>query len=71
MVRLLGVRVDGLEENQSKQMSLLEIKKDNKHEKIDKAMDEIKQKFGYNSVTRASKITIDDIIGNEEKNHKN
>ena len=31
-------------------------------------MDEIKRKFGYNSVTRASKMQAEDLIGNEEKN---
>ena len=70
-VRLLGVRVDGLEEKESKQISLFEIKEDSKHSKIDKAIDEIKKKYGYNSVTRASKMQINDLIGNEEKNHKN
>ena len=71
VVRLLGIRVDGLEDKESKQISLFEIKEDSKHSKIDKAMDEIKMKFGYNSVTRASKMQIENLIGNEEKNHKN
>ena len=71
VVRLLGIRVDGLEDKESKQISLFEIKEDSKHSKIDKAMDEIKMKFGYNSVTRASKMQIENLIGNEEENHKN
>ena len=70
-VRLIGIRVDGLEEKESKQISLFETNENNKHTKIDKAMDEIKKKYGYNSVTRASKIHANEIIGNEEKNHKN
>lgn len=69
-VRLIGIRVDGLEEKESKQISLFETNENNKHTKIDKTMDEIKKKYGYNSVTRASKIHVSEIIGNE-KNHKN
>ena len=69
-VRLLGVRVDGLEDKDSKQISLFEIKEDSKNSKIDKAMDEIKKKYGYNSVTRASKMRIDEIIGNEDKRNE-
>lgn len=51
-VRLLGVRVDNLIPSDEKQISLFEAEKDKKHEKIDETMDRLKEKYGFNSVTR-------------------
>ena len=66
-IRLIGVRVDNLIEKTSMQVSLFEVTKDDKHSKIDKTMDEIKEKFGYNIVTRASKMNVENILKNENK----
>lgn len=52
-IRLVGVRVDGLILENEKQISLFEDPKDKKHQEIDKALDKIKDKFGYDKVTRA------------------
>ena len=54
-IRLIGLRVDHLTDQPIQQVSLFDTqKKDEKQEKLDKALDELKQKFGYESVMRAS-----------------
>ena len=55
-IRLLGVRVDGLIEERDRQISLFEDKQNEKQEKIDNAVDKIKDKFGYNIIKRAKEI---------------
>ncbi len=54
-IRLLGVRVDNLIE-EVRQMSLFDNKQNEKQEKIDNAVDKIKDKYGYNSIKRANEI---------------
>ena len=55
-IRLVGMRVDGLIEKNEKQLSLFSSKDTEKQENLDKVVDELKQKFGYNSITRAGKL---------------
>ena len=50
------MRVDGLIEKKEKQLSLFNSKDTEKQENLDKVVDELKQKFGYNSITRAGKL---------------
>lgn len=50
------MRVDGLIEKNEKQLSLFTSKDTEKQENLDKVVDELKQKFGYNSITRAGKL---------------
>ena len=57
-VRLLGVRVDNLIEEQNMQLSLFENVQNKKQERIDEVLDKIKEKYGYNSVKRAGEINI-------------
>lgn len=59
-IRLLGVRVDNLTDGSSEQINLFEntYKKTNK---LDKAIDKIKDKYGYDSITLAGKLDITDI----------
>lgn len=57
-VRLLGVRVDNLIEEQNMQLSLFENVQNKKQERIDGVLDKIKEKYGYNSVKRAGEINI-------------
>lgn len=57
-IRLIGVRVDKLIDEEQSQLSLFE--KDTKQENIDKVLDSIKDKYGYEIVTRARKINIDE-----------
>lgn len=54
-LRLLGVRVTGLRPSEGfKQMSFFEEEKRIKNERIERCMDTIREKYGYNSVYRAS-----------------
>ena len=61
-IRLIGMRVDGLEEKQNLQISLFDDKFNEKQEKLDKVVDNLKQKYGYNSITRAGKLHSEDKI---------
>ncbi len=56
-VRLIGISLGGFEENySSEQISLFNIDKDDRHEKIDELMDKIRNKYGFEKISRASLI---------------
>lgn len=55
-IRLIGMRVDNLIEKDELQLSLFSHEENEKQEKIDKVVDDLKQKYGYNSITRAGKL---------------
>jgi DNA polymerase-4 len=57
-IRLIGIRVDNLCGKDEKQITIFDIGKNDKAERVDKAVDKIKEKYGYNSVTRGTKIDI-------------
>lgn len=61
-IRLVGIRVDNLIEKESMQTSLFMQNTETKQNKIDKVVDMLKEKYGYNLITRASKINVDDIL---------
>ena len=58
-VRLIGIRVDKLIEKETMQISLFDNNENEKQKKIDVALDKIKEKYGYDSITRAGKMRID------------
>ena len=59
-IRLIGLRVDNLVNTEEMQLSLFDkSNKDNeKQEKIDNTVDKLKNKYGYDMVTRAGKMNI-------------
>lgn len=61
-IRLVGLRVDNLIEKNEMQISLFNDKNSTKHEKIDETVDKLKEKYGYNSITRAGKLNMEDIV---------
>ena len=61
-IRLVGVRVDNLTDKKDEQISLFNTNKNEKQEKLDKVIDQLKNKYGYNAVTRATKIDVDDLV---------
>ena len=67
-VRLIGLRVDNLENKEEVQLSF--FSNDTKQEKIDNVLDDLKNKYGYNSITRAGKLEIQEIIKGKEKKIK-
>ncbi len=60
-IRLLGLRVDNLIKKDEIQISLFDTKKEEKQENLDKVVDKLKDKFGYNTITRAGKMKINNI----------
>lgn len=58
-VRLIGVRVDQLVEKEQRQLSLFENEENEKQKKIDTVVDKIKEKYGYEAITRAGKMKLD------------
>lgn len=61
-IRLVGVRVDNLIDKKDEQISLFNTNKNEKQEKLDKVIDQLKNKYGYNSVTRATKMDVEDLV---------
>ena len=61
-IRLIGLRVDVLSNKEQEQLSIFDSKQDDKQEKLDKTIDNLKEKYGYNKVTRAGRMNIDKII---------
>lgn len=61
-IRLIGVRVDNLVSKDEVQLSIFNDSSSEKQEKLDKVVDSLKDKFGYNSVARAGKMNINKIL---------
>ena len=61
-IRLVGLKVDNLENKEKEQISLFQGKNDEKQNKIDTVLDKINEKYGYNSVTRAKKMGLNNKI---------
>lgn len=55
-IRLVGIRVDGLCEKEEMQLSFFDEKEDEKSRKIDKAIDLLKDKYGYSIIKKAGEI---------------
>ena len=69
-VRLVGVRVDHLENKEEAQISFFSKDSEEKQEKIDKVLDSLKSKYGYNSITRAGKLEVEEFVKGKEKKMK-
>ena len=65
-IRLVGVRVDNLSEKGKGQISLFEDNINKKQEKLDNTIDLLKGKFGYDSITRASKLNVENMVKNKK-----
>lgn len=66
-IRLIGVSVSGLVEKEERQISLFENVENEKQKKIDSVLDNIKEKYGYEAITRAGKMQIDKNIKFKEE----
>ncbi len=69
-VRLVGVRLDQLVEKEQRQISLFENTENEKQKKIDLVVDKIKEKYGYEAITRAGKMGLDKKIKLKEQGRK-
>ena len=61
-IRLIGIRVDDLTDKEEMQMSLFRDIKQEKQEKLDKTIDNLKDKYGYNLIKRAGDMTTEEFI---------
>ena len=63
-VRLIGLRVDNLTDEAEMQISLFIDKNVDKEtqRKVDNVVDKIKEKYGYDAITRAGKMNINKLI---------
>ena len=65
-IRLIGLRVDDLTDKDEAQLSIFDLceinNKNEKQEKLDSVIDRLKNKYGYNSVTRAGKMNVEKLI---------
>jgi len=52
-IRLVSLKVDDLCNKHQTQMSLFDVSENKKQEKLEETLDRLKEKFGYNSITRA------------------
>ena len=60
LIRLVGVRVDGLVEKEQLQLSLFgNTEYSKKQQKLDSVLDGLNEKYGYNFVKRAGKMNVD------------
>lgn len=66
-IRLVGVRTDDLCDRNQKQLSLFDNTESQKQQKIDKSIDLVKKKYGYNAVTRGTVINVEEIIKTKRK----
>ena len=66
-IRLIGVSVSGLVEKEERQISLFENIENEKQKKIDSVLDNIKEKYGYEAITRAGKMQVDKNIKFKEE----
>ena len=62
-VRLLGVRTSKLSEEGQQQMNLFDMAKSEKMQKLDKALDEIRGRYGASAVVRGSRMRADRLAG--------
>lgn len=69
-IRLVGVRVDNLENKDEVQLSLFSQNDNSKQEKLDKTLDNLKNKYGYNLITRAGELEIKNVVKGKEKKMK-
>lgn len=59
-IRLVSLRVDKLTNKDETQISLFSnTEEKNKQEKLDKTLDELKEKYGIATITRAGKLKIE------------
>ncbi len=58
-IRLVALRVDKLTNKNETQISLFETEKEQKQEKLDEVLDKLKEKYGYEKITRAGKMKIE------------
>ena len=62
LIILVGLRVDNLVSKDEMQLSFFSKEASEKQENIDKVVDNLKNKYGYNTITRAGKMNVNEIV---------
>ncbi len=58
-IRLVSLKVDKLSDESETQISLFNVSENKKQKKLDETLDKIKEKYGYEKITRAGKLGIE------------
>lgn len=66
-VRLIGIQTSKLQDNDSMQLSIFQEKTNEKQEKIEKVMHELKKKYGYETITRAGEMRVKKLLNVREE----
>lgn len=61
-VRLIGIRVDNLCMKDEVQLSFFDVEVDEKQEKIDKVLDGLKEKYGFDVISKAGEMNVGKIV---------
>lgn len=63
-IRLIGLRISTISQNEEEQLNLFEKKEktDEKQQKMDRTIDYLKEKYGYDVITRAGKMNINKLL---------
>ena len=70
-IRLIGVRTDNLVSNDEIQLSLFGNSENNeKQKKLDSVIDSLNEKYGYDSIIRAGKLNVKEIVKISRKDEK-
>lgn len=61
-IRLVGVRVDNLVGKNEQQLSLFTNKDNEKQDKLDMTIDQLKEKYGYDLVKRGAELNSEKLV---------
>lgn len=65
-VRLLGIRTSKLSKTGQQQLNLFDMEKSEKMQKLDKALDEIRGRYGASAIVRGSKMRVQKLVWDSE-----
>ncbi len=68
-LRLLGLALTGLSKGEEQQISLFPDEERERARRVDKAVDSIRTRFGYDTIKRGSNCTVDDGVARKYKAH--
>ena len=69
-MRLIGIRTGKISDHAFVQMSLFETEQDRKRLKMEQAVDQIRSRFGTDSIKRASFLKKDSLVEHAASRHK-
>ncbi len=69
-IRLIGIQSSKLVSEDEMQLSIFDKKVDEKQEKIEKVIDDLKNKFGYEKITRAGEMKVNYMLNIRDEKEK-